>query len=75
VTADGDRDRERLADRFRGFGDWCRGASPLYERLARGVAADEELLALAARTPAGCSPPHLLLAAVHARLLADEPED
>lgn len=70
VPENGDPNRGRLADRFREFADWCRGTSPLYERLARGVAADGDLLALAARTPKGRSPPHLLLAAVHARLLA-----
>lgn len=58
-----------LAARFDWFADWCEGTSPLYERLARGVAEDDELLALAAAAPAGRSPPHLLFAAVHFLLL------
>lgn len=59
-----------LADVFEGFADWCVDSSPLYERLARGTAGDEELLALAGAVPEGKSPPHLLLAGVHAQLLA-----
>lgn len=59
-----------LAERFEGFADWCVGTSPLYERLARGVARDEFLLDLAGDVPEGKSPPHLLLAGVHDRLLA-----
>ncbi|WP_158056216.1 DUF2332 domain-containing protein [Halorussus halophilus] len=55
---------EQLREQFRSFADWCVGTSPLYERLARGVADDSELLALAAETPDGRSPPHLLLAGV-----------
>lgn len=63
-------DRADLPAHFEWFADWCVGTSPLYERLARGVAADPDLLALAAETPEGRSPAHLLFAAVHSRLLA-----
>lgn len=59
-----------LAEAFEGFADWCIGTSPLYERLARGVAGDDALLDLARDVPEGKSPPHMLLAAVHDRLLA-----
>lgn len=58
-----------LAERFDGFADWCVGTSPLYEQLARGVAGDEELLDIARTVPSDCSPPHILLGAVHAELL------
>lgn len=58
-----------LAARFDGFADWCVGTSPLYERLARGVATDEDLLDIARVVPDDRSPPHVLLAAVHAELL------
>ncbi|NHN59440.1 MULTISPECIES: DUF2332 domain-containing protein [Halorussus] len=68
-------DRADLPAHFEWFADWCVGTSPLYERLGRGVAADSDLLALAAETPEGRSPAHLLFAAVHSRLLAgrDDP--
>jgi hypothetical protein len=62
-------DRERYAEHFDGFADWCVDTSPLYERLARGVAQDPDLLDLAAETPEGRSPAHLLLASVHFLLL------
>lgn len=61
---------EQLREQFESFADWCVGTSPLYERLARGVADDSDLLALAAETPDGKSPPHLLLAAVQYLLLS-----
>ncbi len=48
----------------------CRGVSPLYERLALGIAEDAALLALAAEAGLGQPPPNLLLGAVHALLLA-----
>jgi hypothetical protein len=51
-----------------------RADSPLYDRLARGVAADSDLLALAAHTRPDQDPPLLLLAAVH-YLLLQEPDD
>lgn len=47
----------------------CRDVSPLYERIARGVAEDPEVLAIAARTRPGQPVPNALLAAVHALLL------
>ncbi|MFB6221260.1 MAG: DUF2332 domain-containing protein [Halolamina sp.] len=59
-----------LTEAFEGFADWCVGTSPLYERLARGTAEDDALLDLAGEVPDGKSPPHLLLAGVHALLLA-----
>jgi hypothetical protein len=58
-----------LAERFDRFANWCVGSSPLYEQLAHGVAADEELLDIARTVPSGRSPPHVLLGAVHAGLL------
>lgn len=61
---------ERLAKVFHRFAEReCRGVSPLYQALARGVAADPWLLALAARARAGQPPPNMLFAAVHALLL------
>ncbi len=53
----------------------CRGVSPLYQALARGVAADPWLLALAARAGAGQPPPNMLFAAVHALLLEGARDD
>lgn len=64
--------RDAYAEHFDGFADWCVGTSPLYERLARGVADNSrgsDLLALAEETPEGRSPAHLLLASVHFLLL------
>ena len=61
---------DMLAEQFDEFADWCVGTSPLYERLARGVADDPGLLNLAATVPEDRSPPHLLLASVHSLLLA-----
>lgn len=63
-------DRDDLEAHFEWFADWCVGTSPLYERLARAVAADPDLLDLAAETPEGKSPAHLLLASAHFLLLA-----
>ena len=63
-------DRDDLEAHFEWFADWCVGTSPLYERLARGVAADADLLDLAAETPEGKSPANLLLASVQFLLLA-----
>jgi hypothetical protein len=62
--------RDAYAEHFEGFADWCVGTSPLYERLARGVADDPQRQDLAAETPEGRSPAHLLLGAVHFLLLA-----
>lgn len=47
----------------------ARGSSPLYATLARGVADDDELLALAAEVPEDRPAPNLLLAAVQYLLL------
>ena len=59
-----------LARRFRRFAAAeCRGVSPLYEHLACSIAADHELLALAAHAAPGQPVPNLLLAAVHFLLL------
>lgn len=59
-------------DRARYFEEFarlvCRGSSPLYERLARGVAGDEELLELAAHIRPD-QPPNLFFSAVHLLLL------
>lgn len=63
-------DRDDLEAHFEWFADWCVGTSPLYERLARAVADDPDLLDLAAETPEGRSPAHLLLASAHFLLLA-----
>ncbi len=59
-----------LADAFQNFAAWCPDTSPLYARLAEGVADDPDLLGLAAATPTDRSPPHLLLAAAHYLLLS-----
>lgn len=59
-----------LAQRFVRFADQeCRDYAPLYDRLARGIARDPELLTLAAHARSGQQAPLLLLAAVHALLL------
>lgn len=47
----------------------ARGISPLYDRLSSGVAADPELLSLAAHARIGQPVPNLFLAAVHWLLL------
>ncbi|WP_227353987.1 DUF2332 domain-containing protein [Haladaptatus salinisoli] len=59
-----------LSARFESFAEWCEDTSPLYERISRGVASDADLLSLAEDVPRERSPPHVLLAAVHSRLLA-----
>jgi hypothetical protein len=64
---------EILAERFERFGTVeCRHSSPLYARLALGVAADAEMLELAAQAPAGQPVPNVLFAAVHYLLLRGE---
>lgn len=61
---------EALARRFKRFAEMeCRGASALYEQLALSIAADPELLALAAHTAHGQPVPNLFMAAVHHLLL------
>ncbi len=59
-----------LRSRFAGFARLeAHGSSPLYERLALGVAEDGELLSLAASSRADQPAPNLLFAAVHLLLL------
>ena len=61
---------ETLAQRFVRFADQeCGAYAPLYDRLARGIASDPELLTLAAHARRGQQAPLLLLAAVHSLLL------
>ena len=47
----------------------CRGYSPLYERICRAVARDDELLAMVREAPPEAHQPMVLLAAVHYLLL------
>ena len=55
----------RTADEYRRFAQSeARGKSPLYETLAKGVAADSELLALLASQPPRKRQPNLLFASV-----------
>ncbi|WP_227775791.1 DUF2332 domain-containing protein [Haladaptatus pallidirubidus] len=65
----------RLAEQFEWFADWCVGTSSLYEQIARGVADDPELLALAEEIPPKRGTANILFAAVHWHLLggADHP--
>jgi len=54
--------------------DWfadtsCRGYSPLYDRICRGAARDEEILGLVRAAPGEAHIPNVLLAAVHFLLL------
>jgi hypothetical protein len=61
---------EALAQRFMRFADQeCGDYAPLYAHLARGIAHDPGLLAIAAHTRSGQQAPNLLLAAVHDLLL------
>lgn len=59
-----------IAEEFSQFAAWCRETSPLYERLAHGIAADRDVLELAATVPDGRPTPHILLGAVHYLLLS-----
>ncbi|KZN23544.1 hypothetical protein A4G99_11605 [Haladaptatus sp. R4] len=59
-----------LAEEFEWFADWCVGTSPLYEKLARGVADDPYLLSLAEEIPPKRGTPNILFAAVHWHLLS-----
>ncbi len=59
-----------LSKTFRQFAESeCRGSSALYEHLARSIAEDDKMLALAAHSQAGQPAPNLLFAAVHFLLL------
>jgi hypothetical protein len=61
---------EALARRFVRFADQeCGDYAPFYAHVARGIAHDPELLAIAAHTRSGQQAPNLLLAAVHDLLL------
>ena len=53
-----------VAERYRLFAEEARGRSPLYERLALGVAGDRGLLELLERLPPAKQQPNLLFAAV-----------
>ena len=58
---------------FRTFATECRESSPLYARLATGIADDPEILALAAHSRRGERVPNLLFAAVRFLLLKGPP--
>lgn len=60
---------EDTVEAFRWFAEWADGVSPLYERLARGVTTDSDLLGIAAEAPDSQPAPNLLFAAVHMLLL------
>jgi hypothetical protein len=65
-------DRAEISLRYARFADTeARGHSPLYEAIARGVAADEEIIGLLLTLPTHKRQPNLLLAAV--RLLFGTP--
>ena len=65
-------EREQLRRRFAAGERWFHD-SPLYQRLARAVSEDDELLALAEQARAGQQPTNLMMAATHL-LVMDEPE-
>jgi hypothetical protein len=67
---------ETLSRRFLRFAELeCNSYAPFYDRLARGIACDPDLLGIAAYTRSGQQEPNLFLAAVHYLLLrgADHP--
>lgn len=68
------RDPSELVQSFKRFADRECGASPLYRRLAYGIATGPEVLALAAHGEAGPKP-NLLLASVHYLLLRGVPHE
>lgn len=55
---------EQLAEAYRRWGEDTRGRSPLYEELARKVAADRALLRVLAELPQAKQQPNLLFASV-----------
>ena len=63
-------DRDTLRRRF-ARGDTWFDTSPLYRVLSRTVAADEDLLALAAKARPGQQPANMLMAATHLLVLKD----
>src|ERR1700731_618342 len=69
-TSDITPELEPLSRRFQQFAEHeCHDASPLYERLCLGIAADTEILTLAAYTRKGQPVPNLFLGAVQYLLL------
>jgi hypothetical protein len=69
-------DMNTVAQRFESFAKYeCAGYSPLYVCLAKAVAADLEILALAAHSPKGQLPPNLFFGAVQFLLLKGENGD
>lgn len=60
---------EDISEEFIRYANWAGDVSPLYERLTRETAEDQDLLDIAAEAPNGQPSPQLLLAAVHALLL------
>jgi len=57
---------QHLSERFRLFAETeCQDSSPLYAALCQGIAQDEALLDIAARSAPGQPVPNLLLASVH----------
>jgi len=67
------RTRAELAKRFLIWAEHeCRGRTPLYERLSYAIAADEDLLRLAAQARQGQPVPNLFFAAVQFLLLRGE---
>lgn len=60
---------ESTAESFEWFADWADGVTPLYERLSRSTAEDEQLLDIAGQSQEGQPPPNMLFAAVHSLLL------
>ena len=67
-------DLDTLARRF-SFGAAEFTTSPLYQQLCATIAADRDLLAIAAACRAGQQPPNLFLAAVHFLLLGGAPHE
>jgi len=66
----GTKELGALSKRFREFAEReCAGSSALYEHLSHRIAADNEMLALAAHCRAGQPAPNLFLGAVHFLLL------
>ena len=63
-------DRAAVERRFAAGDAWF-ASSPLYQVLARQVAADDELLALAAQVRPGQQPANMLMAATHLIVLKD----
>jgi hypothetical protein len=62
---------EELSATYLAFADQECGDAPLYARLARGIAADRDLLALAARARSEIRPFYLILVATHFLVLKD----